>query len=399
MRRVLSTLSVRLLCAVLSGCWVQQGWDAGRGNWNANESTITSGNVEQLVQLWDTAVPEATYLNLPVSANGVVYVTAVSTRVAALDAADGTIRWTRDITTELPDFVANLDSPLWSKGSLLVPANVYNRGTRFTLDTTDGSTISGGSYGTRAISSLAMKDDVQAALATEVHPGLGLAEIPWKYKPTLVFTFPGSSPGYYAIVGERIMWSFGTNALGFSAACPSYPAPFPPGGCASDWSTPLGAGPSGPAAVGDDQVVYADSSGTVTVLDAATGAILWTAETGSPITKRPAVAGDSILVATEDGRLVAFPAAGCGAATCTALWEGTVGAAPATQPLAGGDVVYAAAGSEIRAFALDGCGAATCAPLTTLVADSTIRGTIVHDGRLVATTTGGHVTAWALPQS
>lgn len=399
MRRTLATLGLTLVSALLSGCWVQQGWDAGRGNWNASESTITSGNVGQLVQAWDTAIPEASYLNLPVSANGAVYVTAGSTRVAALDAADGTIRWTRDITVEQPELVADLDTPLWSKGSLLVPANVFNHGSLFTLDTSDGSIISGGSYGTRSIGSLAMKDDVLAAAGGEVHPGIGLAEITWKYKPMRVFTFPGSSPGAYAIVGERIMWSFGSDALGFSAACPPYEPPFPPGGCAADWSTPLGAIPAGPAAIGDDQVVYPDSSGTVTVLDTATGAVLWTAEAGAPITKRAAVAGNSILVATDDGRLVAFPAAGCGAATCTALWEGTVGAAAATQPVAAGDVVYAIAGTEIRAFAVGGCGAVTCAPLATLGADSGISGAIVDDGRLIATTTGGHVTAWALPDA
>lgn len=398
MKRTLSTLGLALVCALLSGCWVQQGWDAGRGNWNAQESTITSGNVGQLALAWDTAVADGA-LNLPVSANGAVYVTQTSTRIAALDADDGGIRWTRDITEdEFPDITVNLDSPLWSKGSLLVPANVFNRGTIFTLSTKDGSTISGPGYGTRAHSSLAMKDDVLATFSSEVHPGFGLAEIPWKYRPTLVFTFPGgSTPGQYAIVGQRILWSIGSSALGFSAACPQYDPPLPVGGCRADWSTPLGANPSGPAATGEDQVVYADSSGTVTVLDTATGAVLWTGEAGSSITRRPAVAGDSILVATDDGRLVAFPAAGCGAATCAALWEGAVGGPAATQPLVGGDVVYAASGSEIRAFALGGCGAPTCAPLTTVVADSAVRGTIVHDGRLIATTTGGHVTAWELP--
>ena len=81
------------------------------------------------------------------------------------------------------------------------------------------------------------------------------------------------------------------------------------------------------------------------------------------------VSGGKVFVASGS-TLVAFNASGCGAATCTALWKGSVGAEIETSASAhqgqiyvGGGNIETNAGSTLAAFAAGGCGHATCAPV------------------------------------
>lgn len=145
-------------------------------------------------------------------------------------------------------------------------------------------------------------------------------------------------------------------------------------------------------------MVYADDSGTVTVLDAATGAVRWTGEVGASVVQAPAVAGDTILVATSDLRLVAFAATGCGADTCPPLWEGTL---QDNAIMVAGDVVYfGTTRRRIAAFDLAGCEAGTCSPLTTtswVWPGNVTGGPIVDDGMLMAGTDDGWIVAFRLP--
>ncbi|HEV2460638.1 MAG TPA: PQQ-binding-like beta-propeller repeat protein, partial [Ktedonobacterales bacterium] len=53
------------------------------------------------------------------------------------------------------------------------------------------------------------------------------------------------------------------------------------------------------------------------------GALLWTASTLDSIFSSPAVASDVVYVGSDDDKLYAFNAAGCGAPTCAALWSFT----------------------------------------------------------------------------
>jgi outer membrane protein assembly factor BamB len=392
MKTIVSTGVLAGLCTLLSGCWVQAGFDSGRTNWNDGETGITSGNVSQLEALWDTTLPDPVTVQTPVSANGGVYVTAGG-QVAGIDADDGDLRWTHVL-----DQQAGAGLPLWDKGAVHVTAHLGSAGGQFSFKDADG-TVLGGGFGTEITTDLAVHDGRIVEQTGDIVPGIGYARVNWTFSPYVIFSFPGSSPGRYAFVGDRIMWSLGSQAAGYSAACPDYPPPAPPDtGCAPDWQYSLGGIPAGPAAIGDDQVVYTDSTGTVTVLDAATGALLWTAEAGATPLQRAAVADGTILVGTGDGRLLAYDASGCGGATCTATWEAALGGAVNTQPAVAGDVVYVAGGSDIHAFALGGCGAAACTPLKTLTVGSPITGgPIVDDGRVIAGTQAGHVMAWALP--
>lgn len=392
MKKVVSRGALAGLCALLSGCWVQAGFDSGRTNWNNGETGITSGNVSQLVPSWDTALPNPVAVQAPVSANGGVYVTAGG-QVAGLDADTGDLRWTHVL-----DQQAGAGVPLWDKGTVQIPVQFGSSGGWFSYKATDGTRLDG-EFGTEIVTDLGVHDERIVKMVGDIVPGLGYARVDWTFSPYVIFSFPGSSPGRYAFVGDRIMWSLGSQAAGYSAACPDYPPPAPPGtGCAPDWQHNLGGIPVGPTAIGDDQVVYTDSTGTITVLDAATGTVLWTAEAGATPLQRAAVADGTILVGTGDGRLLAYDAASCAATTCTAAWEAALGGAVNTQPAVAGDVVYVAGGNEIHAFALAGCDAATCTPLKTLAVGSPVTGgPIVDDGRVIAGTQSGHVMAWSLP--
>jgi outer membrane protein assembly factor BamB len=203
-----------------------------------------------------------------------------------------------------------------------------------------------------------------------------------------------SLPADHALVGERIAWSDGgTSALGFSSQCPPVQ-----GGCGPDWTTDLGATLGNATARGAGQVVYTDASGTVSVLDVATGAVAWQAELGEGRTTQATVSPSRIFVGTEGGRLAVLPADGCGAASCTPLWEGTVGGS-ARFVLSVGDVVFiATAEGTVAAFDADGCGAATCAPLVTVAAGGAITGSpIVHAGKLIVGRADGLLVAFGLP--
>lgn len=158
---------------------------------------------------------------------------------------------------------------------------------------------------------------------------------------------------------------------------------------------------SNPTAVGDDQVVYTDSSGTVTVLEVATGTVAWRSDLGSVgASTQGTVTPELILVGTSDRRLVALPAGGCGAATCAPLWSGTTDQT-VTSVVAAGDVAYAATSEgSILAFDLAGCGEPTCDPLARVSIGPgrfISGGPIVHNGTVIASTADGRVVAFGLP--
>lgn len=93
---------------------------------------------------------------------------------------------------------------------------------------------------------------------------------------------------------------------------------------AHQWSVPLAlnsngtiAGVSGPAAVGG--VVYTSGQQGLIARDAATGSKRWSSKLAT--SGLPVVAGGRVLVTTGNGDGVqAYPAGGCGAATCAPTW-------------------------------------------------------------------------------
>jgi outer membrane protein assembly factor BamB len=389
-RRLTSVLGVLVLVGALDGCWLQPGMDAARSRWNPGEQELTAATVGGLTGLWTVQPAPGSLINAPLSFDGGIFVTSQSGEVTRLDAGTGATRWA------LPVDIDFAGAPIWHQGRLLVPAPLLDGGAVLVLDPATGAPTD--LLGHANIREIATAGGQVAFLTVfSVHPFTGTYRVAWKYTPTY-FT-GGSFPSRtFAIVGDRIEWPVNTLAQGYSSACPPHPPEENLDGCAPDWSTDLGGVATAPAGLGDAQVVYGDAGGTVTVLDTATGAIRWTAETGGSIDQAPAVTNDDIFVATAANRLVALPAAGCRASTCPRRWDGILPGAPTAPPVVASDVVYVTVGGDVLAFPAAGCGAATCTPVVQVSAGATITGgPIVDDGRLVVGTADGHVVAFGLP--
>jgi outer membrane protein assembly factor BamB len=95
---------------------------------------------------------------------------------------------------------------------------------------------------------------------------------------------------------------------------------------------------------------------------------LWQGLAGpqSILDSSPAVAGGTVFVGAFDGKLYAFGADGCGAATCEPLWTGATGGTIESSPTVSRGVVYIGSDDgRLYAFDARGCGAASCQPLWT----------------------------------
>jgi outer membrane protein assembly factor BamB len=75
----------------------------------------------------------------------------------------------------------------------------------------------------------------------------------------------------------------------------------------------------GAVAVAYGTLFAAATNGTLYALDRQSGALRWRGLTDSPITDSPSIAAGVVWVGTQDGHLDAFRAHGCGNATCQPL--------------------------------------------------------------------------------
>ena len=90
------------------------------------------------------------------------------------------------------------------------------------------------------------------------------------------------------------------------------------------------------------------------------------AGTESILQSSPAVAKGMVYVGAYDGRIYAFNATGCGAALCAPVWRGQTGGTIESTPTIVNGVAYIGSDDgKLYAFAAAGCGAPDCAPLWT----------------------------------
>ena len=166
-----------------------------------------------------------------------------------------------------------------------------------------------------------------------------------------------------------------------------------------DWQAQLGelVFSSSPAVVGG--VLYIGSTdGTLWAYPAdGCGAALcttplWQSTYLAQIVDSPTVANGVVYVGSQtsfdsnDGRLNAFAAAGCGGAICAPLWQGLAGKESildSSPAVAGGFVYVGAFDGRLYVFAADGCGAATCNPLWTGTTEGTIESSPTVDAGVV----------------
>jgi outer membrane protein assembly factor BamB len=97
---------------------------------------------------------------------------------------------------------------------------------------------------------------------------------------------------------------------------------------------------------------------------------LWKSTSLAQILDSPTVANGIVYVGSQtsfssnDGKLYAFDADGCGQSSCQPLWTGPLGSAPfSSSPAVFKGTVYIAGQHALSAFKAGGCGQASCQPL------------------------------------
>lgn len=391
--RVGVVLAALVLVCATAGCWPEEGFDASRAGFNPIETVLTAANVAGLNRAW--GVSTGATATTPVFIGNTIFVGA-GDAVEAFDTASGSSRW----VTHNNDFPGATVGPLnLVGGNVLAPVNWGAIGGRFTFNDATGARTGSPAFHTIILGSVADRNDASAEVVfffgsggpyttyLEYGTHQALIDIGSSGGPTVPFTSP-------TIVGRHVLVGVGDAIESYSLdTCPPSPPPFPSSDCAPEWSTTVPAAPRDPVGVGTSAAAIGLANGDVEVLDVATGALEWTAHTGSTAATSPAVANGHLYVGAGDGDLYSFPTAGCGQATCAPEWSAPTasGAAVSHQPAAAADLVFVGTSTgRVYAFAAGGCGTATCASLWSGVVDPTgpaapVSGPIVsYDGTVYA---------------
>src|SRR5262245_2939210 len=106
MRRCRGILVVAAVCGLLSGCWLQVGFDPGHSNHNGLERSLTAANAAGLAPVWSTELlQDATE---PMIRGNRAYLTTggfdATTGASRVDArtirvTDGAMVWSRGLAT------------------------------------------------------------------------------------------------------------------------------------------------------------------------------------------------------------------------------------------------------------------------------------------------------------
>lgn len=409
-------LAVALGMTLLAGCWPAPYQGPDRTGWNAFESAITVDTVDSLGEAWTARLSDRVIH--VVSSGSSVFATsrrgfARSSLLFAVDPLDGSLEWSR--SSPITDWTSPFVDGDEVFASYYLSGNVTLR-----LDAETGDTISArdgevsSTRGRRSLIEQALPDatytegTLSFAVEHERDPdatwGGLVAVVTDLYDPTLVSELSLGRTRVYG-AGYGLMSTVpGDGAQGYAvrayvpdggATCG--PAERPEYACPV-WVTPVdGPARAVPVLGHRERTVYVTTdAGTVYALDAANGAVRWSAAVGAVPETPPALAGGSLYVPTRAGGVAVLAADGCGAPTCSPLWQASTDGAPTGQPAVAGGVVYAGTASgAVEAFDASGCGAPTCAPLwSTELGAQVTAGPIVAGGRLLVGTDDGRLTAF-----
>ena len=395
---------------LLSGPWLQVGFDARHTRTNVLEHELTVANVASLRRTWSVTVPAEA--SEPIVTRNRVYVTLTNTvsgsafvGVRALRLKDGTTAWDRTLVSS-PNAGFVFSAPVAFVGDQLASG-----------------------YGTAVFSPFSTDC---ALVRLDPHTGAVVSSerTAWPSSPFVTagshvaqITFPAAtncSPSFLPTLVVRDKETFGaqwTATLGTSASNAALPTvargqifaasgshlmAFPVGGCGAPtctptWNADLGGFLTLPVPVaGPGRQLFIDAGG-LTAVDQQTGEVRWKAPLPGSATGI-AVAEPTVYVTTvgpeaAGDTLQAFAAHGCGATTCSPLWTAALESPSSAPPVVAGGVVYAGSTGAVRAFDADGCGAPTCPELAHVAVDGIPRNLSVARGRLLVTSTPDGSTA------
>ncbi|HKE72207.1 MAG TPA: PQQ-binding-like beta-propeller repeat protein [Acidimicrobiales bacterium] len=420
-------MAVAAAALVAPACWPQAGFDARRSGFNGGETGITSATVAQLAPAWTATVGGGP--GEPVVLGATAYV-RTGGAVTALDTTTGAVRWTTPL--------AGAGLPVLAQNHVWVPV-ASSACSLASLDLGTGAVVDTRSFGGPGLPN---NDQSFAACGTYDLVGVGKRlMIGWLYLASAFAPgqcLPNRTNAFGAAVNafDTDTTAGAWNTGGITVTCDPLPTTPPAGvrGRLSSDSTTLfaphavvsstgaadsvagfsvatGAGqfswatpstvvtPVTPLSDASTELAAVATDGHLFVLDKDTGAVDWSADLGAAASTPAAVTDTTIFVAGGDGRVLAFPVGGCGAATCSPAWTATLPAAATARPSVVGDVLYVG-GSDGRLTALPagGCGAATCAALFATTVPGSVSGSPVADGgTLYVGSSTGTVTAYRIP--
>lgn len=403
---------VAALAALLPGCWLQVGFDAGHTRHNDAEDELTVENAGSLAQAWTVALgPGAAE---PMVRGDRAYVTTGGFDPAsgdsfvgarAYDTTTGAEAWRRtfisfccaspSIDYPAPVFV---DNQMWAAYFLLYSSirPVGGFGGPVRLDPIDGAVL--GREENISVTPPVESEGriVQQTMGTDLVPELEVRDAKTRAALWGATLAPPPTPEPFAappvVVDGRIVVAHGANVAGYPlAGCGS-------GTCSAAWTrTDLGEPTALAAQPGRDEVLLATGDQLV-ALSPTTGLTRWSAPLGTGAAGL-AIAGDTVFVAAA-ATLAAFPAGGCGAATCAPAWTAALGTSATAAPTVAGGAVYVGGTGAVEVFPAEGCGAATCPSLAAVAVAGPVRHVVVADGRLFTinrpTGSPSHLTAFAL---
>jgi len=389
-RPVVAVVLVVALAIAATGCWPAPGQGPDRSSYNPFETVITPATVGSLAPVWTATIePDMTggVVGPPVVSNAGVHVSD-GTAVHSFDLATGTRLWmvpdSPVINGAIGDPIADGNRVMVTTGFPVGFGGAWNTNTNWH----DART---GAYQENVPTSrvTGRRGSWVASYSAQGGPVVGLYLFGLQVRD---LADPGSGWGIMARFGtapafappatlgrERLYYAGPatvafdplTNVTGVRAfslqtpppTCVPPPEGLPIGGLSCPlWATPTDGAPvTSPVLAADESVVYVTTStGTLLAFDAADGQVRWSAPLGATASADPALAEGWIYVALDDGRLVALPAGGCGAATCGVAWQADVGGAGVQPAVAGGLVFVGTDAGHVVALPAAGCGKANC---------------------------------------
>ncbi len=386
------------LSVTVNANWSQYGFTATNTRLNPYETAINATNVSQFAVAWTFHIPTSTGLfihNIPSVHDGSIYFSTIADNTTyRKNASTGAQVW----SVQTPNYPTGEAAPAISSSAI---PTVYTTGYYLrALLTSSGGTrwAANTQYEALAAPTLAnnvvyVTDTATASLTAFNADGCGQwwCNALWQYTDSLgsIVGTPAVANGLVyvgTITGKLIVLDASTGAL--------------------KWTGTIATGSSfGPGApVVDNGMVYIAAGGLyassstlyafpATGCGSATCAPSWSAavsqQFGSGQAVNLAVANGTIFVSSTDWHLYAFSENGCGSATCSPIWAGQTNGMIESAPAVANGVVYVGSYDDgaINAFNASGCGSASCAPIWTHALGENVQGgPIVVNGMVYITT-------------
>ena len=353
-RGVRRALVPLVAAASLAGCWFQPGFDSHRSGHNGTERGLTGANVATLDQVWSVDLGSAAVLDPVVSRRGVH--TVAGNMVHTRKLVDGTGMWSDTVIAPTnPEGENVVSSPSVRGSQVLVPAmsmpldppvagtgvHVYDAATGAespllaNVIAAQSVTVAGDTLVGNSLTHLIGFDYLSFI---EVYDLLKRGpQYNWRSIHEMGgFDIQIVTPA--AVGADRLAVGVGSRVEVYTRERPAGCQEPVPGAvfCPTVWERTFGARATQPILSDDEETVFVgDATGRFWSLAMADGAVRWQAVLSGALVVAPPTVGDGVVYVAATDRIHAFDADGCGAATCSPVWEASTGSSLIT----GGPIV------------------------------------------------------------